>query len=225
MNSTSDLGKKADMFLMEIKALIAAIAATGDRRQNLVEPIRAIIWRQVSLILESRLSTGERTTKPSELIHPSSMKTFQSESSMPIWQQLGGSMMLKKLQNSALERPNASQLSRQVLPPKNVMAIAPKVRQVFSVSRLAIGQLPGHKVRSDISSSAWSRRVRGAKRCKLAFWICELLRMETRVLASYGEIRIRWWTEAELQRANIQRGERRNSSCWFSSNLTKGIKG
>ena len=40
-------------------------------------------------------------------------------------------MMLKKLQNSALERPNASQLSRQVLPPKNVMAIAPKVRQVF----------------------------------------------------------------------------------------------
>ena len=43
MNSTSDLGKKADMFLMEIKALIAAIAATGDRRQNLVEPIRAII--------------------------------------------------------------------------------------------------------------------------------------------------------------------------------------
>ena len=51
-------------------------------------------------------------------------------------------MMLKKLQNSALERPNASQLSRQVLPPKNVMAIAPKVRQVFNVSRLAIGQLP-----------------------------------------------------------------------------------
>ena len=69
-----------------------------------------------------RLAKG-RTKNPSGLIQPSSSNLFQSDSLRPIGQVSGGGKMVKKRQNSAMERPMFCLLCRQVLHPNSVMVM------------------------------------------------------------------------------------------------------
>ena len=101
MDSKSDRWKNADMLRNGTKPLTAA---TADVFHFLSANIRRTNWRPDPLSRERSTSADEWTRNPSELIQPSSSKMFQSDSSMPTGQMLGGGKTFKKRQKSAMER-------------------------------------------------------------------------------------------------------------------------
>ena len=92
IDSKSDRWKKEDMFLRGTRLLVAA---TEDLFQFLLAYIRFRNRRPDSLRRECCISDEDRTRNPSELIHPSSSKILQSESSRPTGQTSGGGKMFK----------------------------------------------------------------------------------------------------------------------------------
>ena len=177
------------MFLRGTRLLVAA---TEDLFQFLLAYIRFRNRRPDSLRRECCISDEDRTRNPSELIHPSSSKILQSESSRPTGQTSGGGKMFKNRQNSAMERPMFSLLCKQVLDPNKVIAMVPNFKCSCKSFDDKNGRLPVQNVKSEVSSSDWSRRVRGAKRCNVALRRFRCLRRGTMMLASKGETRIRF---------------------------------
>ena len=92
------------------------------------------------------------------------MRTF-FVGSIKAQKQHGGGKMFKKRQNSTTKRWMCSLLCRQVLHPNSVMELNAAFKRNCRSSNDINGSMPGQNVKLEVSSYAWSRRVRGTKRC------------------------------------------------------------